>query len=166
MPPARWRALQILSLLVVALSLVPTGAHLFALPNKIGLPPAEYLVTQAAYRGWALFGIVTIPALLLVGLHTFALRDRLGVFMLSLVALVTLVLSNALFWAYTQPANRATAFWTRVPSDFERLRAQWEYSHAAAAVLTFVAFVSLLFAIVNETPRPVLPGDRDEKSER
>jgi hypothetical protein len=33
-------------------------AHLFALPNKIGLSRQEYLVAQSIYRGWSLFGIV------------------------------------------------------------------------------------------------------------
>jgi hypothetical protein len=31
--------------------LVPSGAHLFALPNKIGLAQDQYFVVQNIYRG-------------------------------------------------------------------------------------------------------------------
>jgi hypothetical protein len=44
--------------------LVPSGAHLFALPNKIGLAQDQYFVVQNIYRGWALFGIVLFGALI------------------------------------------------------------------------------------------------------
>jgi hypothetical protein len=52
------------ALLFAALALVPSGAHLLELPNKIGLPAAEYLTVQQIYRGWALLGIVVYGALL------------------------------------------------------------------------------------------------------
>jgi hypothetical protein len=42
-----------------------------------------------------------------------------------------------LTWVY--PANQATANWTTVPEDWERLRRQWECGHAVNAVLTFLA---------------------------
>ena len=43
----------------VALALVPAGAHLSELANKVTLPPDQYLVVQQIYRGWALFGIAS-----------------------------------------------------------------------------------------------------------
>jgi len=47
-----------LSVILTALALAPAGAHLFALPNKIGLSQQEYYVGQSIYRGWAFFGIM------------------------------------------------------------------------------------------------------------
>jgi hypothetical protein len=39
---------------LTALALVPAGAHLFELPNKIGLSQDRYFIVQSIYRGWAL----------------------------------------------------------------------------------------------------------------
>jgi hypothetical protein len=46
-------------MMLTALALVPGGAHLFALPNKISLSESDYFIAQSAYRGWALLGIVS-----------------------------------------------------------------------------------------------------------
>ena len=58
------RVAQFLALVFIALALVPSGAHLFALPNKMDLARDQYFVVQNIYRGWALFGIVLFGALL------------------------------------------------------------------------------------------------------
>jgi predicted anti-sigma-YlaC factor YlaD len=43
--------------------LIPGGAHLFELPNKIGLSQEQYFAVQAVYRGWAFFGTVIVAAI-------------------------------------------------------------------------------------------------------
>jgi len=53
---------QFLALLLTALALVPTGVHLFELPNKISLSEEQYFTVQGIYRGWALFGIALFGA--------------------------------------------------------------------------------------------------------
>jgi hypothetical protein len=50
--------------MLTAPALVPVGAHLFELPNKIGLSEEHYFLVQSIYRGWALFGIVIFAAIL------------------------------------------------------------------------------------------------------
>ena len=57
------RVIQFLAIILTALALVPSGAHLAALPNKIGMAQAAYFVAQQIYTGWALFGIVLFGAL-------------------------------------------------------------------------------------------------------
>ena len=60
-------AIRIVSLLALrfsALASVPYGAHLFALPNKIGMTQEHYFIAQDAYRGWALLGLILFPAML------------------------------------------------------------------------------------------------------
>ena len=47
------------------------------------------------------------------------------------------------FWSFTFPANQATANWTVLPEGWQALRARWEYSHAAGAVLNFAAVLFL-----------------------
>jgi hypothetical protein len=56
------KLLQLVAMMLTALALVPGGAHLFALPNKISLSESDYFIAQSAYRGWALLGIVLIGA--------------------------------------------------------------------------------------------------------
>ena len=46
-----------LALTLTALILVPSAAHLFELPAKIGLGRDAYFGVQRLYDGWALFGI-------------------------------------------------------------------------------------------------------------
>ena len=58
------KTVQFLALVLTALALVPAGAHLFTLPDKIDLAQEQYFIVQNIYRGWALFGIVCIGALL------------------------------------------------------------------------------------------------------
>lgn len=48
------QALYALAFFFAALSLAPALAHLFALPNKIGLPRDQYFVVPMIYNGWAL----------------------------------------------------------------------------------------------------------------
>jgi hypothetical protein len=58
------KIVQFLALTLTALALVPSGAHLFALPNKINLVAEQYFIVQNIYRGWSLFGVVLIGALI------------------------------------------------------------------------------------------------------
>jgi hypothetical protein len=47
-----------------------------------------------------------------------------------------------IFFVWTYPANVATNNWTQAPADWEALRTGWEYSHAANAIILFVALCS------------------------
>jgi hypothetical protein len=131
--------LSFLAIILTALALVPAGAHLFALPNKIALPQDSYFIAQGIYRGWALLGIVLIAAMLVNLACAVMLRDRANAFLLSLGAFLCLAVNLVIFFLVTFPANQATKNWTVVPADWAALRMQWEYSHAVNAVLTFVA---------------------------
>jgi hypothetical protein len=48
---------------------------------------------------------------------------------------------------FTFPANQVTENWTSQPYDWQTLRLNWEYSHAANA-LFYIAAVSLLILSV------------------
>ena len=71
------RLIQFLAIILTALALVPSGAHLAALPNKMAMAQAAYFVAQQIYAGWALFGIVLFGALAANLAHTIVLC-RLG----------------------------------------------------------------------------------------
>ena len=139
--------LRFVAIASVAICLVPAGAHLFELQNKIGLLPTEYMIVQRIYAGWWLFGIPIIAALLLTALHAAMARSSRG-FLLSLLALVCLATTQAIFWTFTYPMNAASNNWTVMPDGFEEARRQWEYSHAVNAALTFAAFVAITLSVL------------------
>jgi hypothetical protein len=57
------RLVQFLATMLTALALVPGGAHLAALPNKMPMTQIAYFTAQQIYAGWALFGIILVGAL-------------------------------------------------------------------------------------------------------
>jgi hypothetical protein len=140
------RAAQLLAIVLTALALVPAGAHLFELPNKIGLAQESYFIVQNIYRGWALFGIVLFGALAANLWLTILLRRRGAAFWLALAGFLLVALTLLIFFTWTFPANQATANWTLAPDNWQALLTQWEYAHATNAILTFLALCSVTLA--------------------
>jgi hypothetical protein len=143
---------QFCALVLTAVAQVPAGTHFFELPNKIHLAQEQYFTVQQIYRGWALFGVMLLGALTANLLLTMMLRDQRGPFWLILASVVCLAGSLVIFFVWTYPANQATSNWTMVPTNWRALRAQWEYSHAASAVVTFMGLCALALSIVMARP--------------
>ncbi len=142
----------LLAIVLTALSLVPAGAHLAALPNKIGLPAEAYLTAQGIYRGWALFGALWLATLAAHLLLLARLRRQGAPFRLALAGTVLLLLAFAVFFVWTLPANQATASWTVLPEGWESLRRQWELSHAAGAILLLASLTCITLAGLGAGP--------------
>ena len=134
------RVLQFLTIAVSALALVPAGAHLAALPNKIHLPQAEYFAVQSIYYGWAILGLLWPAALILNALLATMVQAQQLPFWFAVLAALCFALMLGIFFLWTFPANQVTANWTTVPENWETLRRQWEYSHAANTAFVFAAF--------------------------
>jgi|SRR5512134_675084 hypothetical protein len=143
------KAMQFLAVILTALALVPAGAHLFALPNKIGLPQEQYFTVQGIYYGWALLGVILIGALLAdLGLAV-RQRDQRVPFRLALLAAVLMAASLLAFFTWTYPANQATENWTVAPETWQVLRRQWEFGHATSAGLQFLALCSIVLSVLS-----------------
>lgn len=142
------RIVEILAVMLTALCLVPGGAHLLELQHKIGLSQADYLVVQQIYRGWAFAGIVLLATIVVDAVLVFMLRGQGLAFGAAMLALVLIVATLALFFAFTYPVNVATADWTMTPENWQELRVRWEYSHAVNAVLTFISLLAVTMAAV------------------
>jgi len=138
------RGLYFLSLSLVALSLGAPLAHLFELPNKLGLSAQDYLVVQQIYRGWAFLGVLPCAALVATLVVAVQTRETRHAFTLALTSFFCITGMLAVFFIFTYPVNAVTESWTFLPDNWEALRLRWEYSHAASAMLTFVAFLALL----------------------
>jgi hypothetical protein len=142
------RVIQFLAVLLTALALIPAGAHLFELPNKMHLPRDPYLTVQGIYAGWAWFGIVDLAALVLNAVLAIRLcRHRPAVYF-AWTAALCFVVFFAIFFTWTFPANQATANWTTMPDNWSGLRREWEYSHAVNAVVMLVALCSVTLAVI------------------
>jgi hypothetical protein len=142
------RTIQFAALVLTALTLIASGAHLFALPNKIAMSRDHYFIAQSIYRGWALLGAVLVGTLVVNLLMAYATRDRTGAMALALLSAALIAANLAIFFIWTFPANQATQNWTAAPSDWEALRRQWEYSHAVNAFITFAAFCSTALSVL------------------
>ena len=141
--------LRFLALLFAALALAPAAAHLLELPNKIGLSREEYLTVQQIYSGWWLLGIAVLGALLSSLALALATRRRRREFVPALIGFLCLAGTQAVFWTFTYPANEQTANWTMLPGHWRARRMQWEYSHAASAVLNLAAFIAIACSVLS-----------------
>jgi ABC-type Fe3+-siderophore transport system permease subunit len=142
-------ALQFATLLFTALVMVPAMAHLMEMPRKIRLSREDYLVAQQLYRGWALAGILVVAALACCVALAIVMRDRPLASTAAAMGAVAIVATQVVFWRWIFPANRATHNWTRLPGEWPELRRQWEYGHAACALLGAIALVSVITSVVS-----------------
>lgn len=140
------RIAQFLAIVLTALALVPGGAHLLELPNKMALSRDDYLTVQAIYRGWWLTGIVLAMALLTNLAVAVMARGRGAPAWWAATATLLFIVFFTIFFVWTEPVNRDTASWTKVGDDWQALRIRWEYSHAANAVVVFLALCAAAMA--------------------
>lgn len=135
--------LRFLGIILTAVAMSGAFAHLFALPNKMEMSREAYLAAQQTYRGWELLGIPIAGALIITLIQAQVLRARSKAILLTSIAAGCMALSLFVFFLFTFPANQATANWTLLPERWSVLRQQWEYSHAAGAILWFTALSTL-----------------------
>jgi hypothetical protein len=151
-----WRFLTIM---LVAIALSAALAHLMELPGKMGYDGPLYAKlhrtlypTFGHTAGWA----EGAALLSVIGL-AWAVRNRAGTFALTATAGACQVAAMAVFLLFVMPANRVIASWQldAIPPDWQQWRNQWEYGHAARAVLELVALAALVLSVVRETPAAV-----------
>jgi hypothetical protein len=143
---------RFLAVAITGLALVAPAAHLFVLANKIGLPRDQYFIVQGIYNGWWMLGLLLPLAVLANIAHAWLARADGVALTLALLAAGLVVVELLVFVAWTQPANAATRNWTVQPDNWEALRRQWEYSHAANAGIMFAAFCCAIAAAMRPLP--------------
>jgi len=140
------RFLLFAALVLVGLSLIPAGAHVFEMPAKLALGREAYFTVQQIYRGWALFGVPIIAALLVcLALAVILCGSRR---LLALIATAGIAGSLLVFFVFVFPGNQATTNWSVQPENWEQLRQSWEYGHAASAACLSVSFLALAILAV------------------
>lgn len=154
----RLQVVRFFALLLAALALAPSLAHLLEMPNKMGMPKLDYFVAQQLYRGWAFLGIVVIAALSFSAWLCFLERKNRPAFVPAFLGTLCIAGTQGVFWAFTYPVNAATDQWQLMPSAWMALREQWEYSHAASAMLNLLALAFLVVAVLRGRGAGQLPA--------
>jgi hypothetical protein len=116
------KALEIIAVVLVALCLVPTGAHLLEMPGKMAMGKEAYFANQLIYNGWALFGIVEAAAIVATGVLAWRLRGQTMAMGFAAASAGLIVASLVAFFSLTYPGNVATSNWTVAPDNWETLR--------------------------------------------
>ena len=160
------KTLRFLSLVCAALVLGLTLTHNLEIPGKHLLSGAEWLaVQQTFYGGFAIVGgMAEILGLLSTGLLLFLLRKQRVALALTLVAALCFAGTLALFAFGNNPLNQQIASWTpaNLPATWREIRNAWDSFHAASSVLAALSLVTLLIALLRDTPsssraREVMP---------
>ena len=151
-----------LTLMFVALSLAPALAHLLEMPAKMRYEgPLWLTISQTLYGAFgAVGGAFEVAAVFTTVVLVLLVRRRHPAFGWTLLAALCMLLAHAAFWIWLAPVNATVAASTlaTLPENWTALRSQWEYTHAARAVLQAVALGALAFSVVAETP--ISPTER------
>lgn len=151
-----WR---LVTLILVALFMGLEFAHALELPAKMQYDATLYVTIQNSlyqYFGAPAPGaFVTVGAVLSAIALTLLLRKHHPAFWCSLGGTLCLVIAFPLiFFLQIEPVNivirQASA--SSLPNNWEQLRTQWEFAHAANFFLTFVGFSALVVAILIDVP--------------
>jgi hypothetical protein len=150
------RTWRFLTIMFSAVALSAALAHLMELPGKMTFDARLYVMlhrtlypTFGQTAGWAEgFALLSVVAL------SWRVRKRGSAFLLTAAAAVCQVVAMAIFLVFVQPANHTMAGWSldAIPSDWASWRDQWEYGHAARAVLETVGLAALVLSVLQETP--------------
>ncbi|HET7678765.1 MAG TPA: anthrone oxygenase family protein [Xanthobacteraceae bacterium] len=160
--------LQVVTLMLVAVTMTLALAHALEYPGKMRLSRQEYLATQAIYYpGFTLGGIAEGVSVVALGVLAFLTRGSGAVFWLTLAAFLAVAALHAVYWLLTHPVNN---FWVkdvkmhragtrffglnaarrtggREP-EWTELRDQWERSHLIRAALGVIGLLLLTVSLV------------------
>jgi hypothetical protein len=164
-----FQALQVVTVMLVAVAMALALAHALELPGKLRLDKDAYLAVQTIYYpGFTIGGIAEILGLLATLVLAFLAPRGSAAAWLSFGAFVAMTAMHAVYWLVTHPVNN---FWlkdfnlkgagagffalgARAPGpdgqsvDWTALRDRWEYSHVARAALGLVGLVMVVTALV------------------
>ena len=144
---------SVISLVLAALSLGPSYAHVLEALPRLTVWPAELwrdtTVFHRQFEWYALIGApVDVAAIIAAFMFAFLARDRRSLFWLAVAGATCLAAALAAWFALVAPANAVLATWQPgpIPPDFDVIRTRWETGHMAVAAVKFCGFVLLCLA--------------------
>lgn len=145
------------TILLTAFSLSLSMTHLMEFPQRMKFDQQLWVKVTVFENLYALFGSVgavfEIGAILTAFILAFLVRGRGQTFAWSLGGAVLLLVAFVSWIVFVADANSELAKWLTnpVPPDWTRTRNQWEYAHAANALIKIVAFSLLVISLLVET---------------
>jgi len=140
------------SIYLTAITLSLTFSHPLEMPQKLNYGQELYIAVQhTSYLFFALVGApAELGAVLCLGVLCFLVRRRGRSFWLTLPAALCVAAGLAAWSAVISPANGQMAQWTTLPLPESWLgtRRQWEFGHAASAVLDLIGFGALIASVL------------------
>jgi hypothetical protein len=158
------RAIQVLTLLLVALYMGQLYAHVLELGPKLNYPPELYLRLHTSLYAWfgpPLGAALNFGALVATGALTWLMHRQRSARWLTGSALALQVAAMVIYFTRVEPVNvRFRALSPgQVPSDFIALRAQWDYGHALGFALFVAVFLLLTCALLVRPTAPTGTGE-------
>jgi hypothetical protein len=102
-----FQLLHILTVILVAIAMALSLAHVLELPGKLRLDRDTYLKVQTIYYpGFTIGGISEPLAALALLMLLFMTQTGTAAFWLMLMAFIALGLTHLIFWLMTQPVNK------------------------------------------------------------
>jgi hypothetical protein len=149
------RTWRLITIMFTALSMGMAFCHLLEMSAKMTYDGALWLtLLQTLYRAFGTVGaFIEVGAVLTAVVLAFLVRQRRPAFGWTLLGALCLVAAHVAWWVWVAPVNATMAPLTpeTLPADWTRLREQWEYTHAARAVLQIFALGIFVFSILVET---------------
>jgi hypothetical protein len=157
------KAVSILALLLVAVTMGLALAHALELPGKLRLNRDTYVAVQAIYYpGFTIGGLVgELGGLIVLLALLFLTPYGTQRFWWTTAAFAFLVSAHAVYWLVTHPVNNfwvkdidiagpGAAFFSFLSGkggEWAQMRDVWEYSHVARACLAMASLVSMAIAL-------------------
>ncbi|WEX75436.1 DUF1772 domain-containing protein [Sinorhizobium numidicum] len=149
------------SLLLTALSLGPSFAHVLEAPPRLVVWSPELWREATVFNGqFVLFPKVGAPldvaAILTAFFLAYLLASERPAFWFALAGAGLLAAGLAAWFTLVEPANAILATWAPgpIPPDFEAVRLRWETGHMMVAAAKILGFASICVALL----APRLPG--------
>jgi len=152
-PPMSVYLASIVSLVLAALSLGPSYAHVLESLPRLTVWSRELwrdaTVFHRQFEWFARIGApVDVAAIAAAFTLAFLLYDQRATFWLVVAAAAFLAAGLAAWLALVAPANTVLATWQPgpIPSGFDAIRRRWEIGHMVVAALKLCGFVLLCMA--------------------
>jgi hypothetical protein len=141
----------LITLVLAALSLGMSFAHLLEMPAKRRYAGAEWLrVQQTLYPAYAnVAGVIEMAAIFAAAVLSGLLRDWRPAMWAAVAGTALLTVAFLFVWLMvTNRVHARTSGWTTdtLPEDWQSWRGRWDASHIARLVLHLAGFAMLVLA--------------------
>jgi hypothetical protein len=150
-----WR---FITLMLAAFSLSLSMTHLLELPQRMQFDQQLWIRVTVIENIYRLFGTVgaafEITAILTAIILVFLVRKYGSTFYWTLCGAILLAIAFVSWIIFIAPMNAEFAKWltTPIPSNWMQYRDQWEYTHAANAIVKIMGLSLLVISVLVETP--------------